>query len=177
MPQYRVRISILEPAGVAATVIPATFAWPGRVVSRSEEVVDTRVVVRPTGRTDESEYEVLSPRGDILEAGITSAADARKIAAGVRLRRLFVVVEANADKLGSLRAVADTVGQQIATGGRSFLGSNVRELAASQRGGGSGIGALLGLVAVAGLFAYVNRSPSPTLSAAPCAPCARKRMR
>lgn len=176
MPQYRVRISILEPAGVEATTVPASFAWPGRVLSRSEEVFDARVNVRPTDRAGESEYEVLSPRGDILEFGITDTSDARKIAAGVRLRRLLLVVEANADKLASLRSVAGTLGQQIATGQRSFLGSGVRELpATSQPSAGSGFGVLLGLVAIAGVFAYVNRSPSPALSAAPCAPCARKK--
>lgn len=175
MPQFRVRISVLEPAGVAATVVPASSVWPGRVLSRSEEVFDARVVVRPTERAGESEYEVIGPRDAILETGITDTSDARKIATGVRLRRLLLVVDANVDKLASLRSIAETLGQQLATGGRTFVGSSVREIPAQIQRAGSGIGVLLGLVAIAGVFAYVNRSPSPALSAAPCAPCARKK--
>lgn len=61
-----------------------------------------------------------------------------------------------------------------ANGGFVLYGLSLRNLAAPRV---SGIGVLFGLVAIAGVLAYVNRSPSPALSAAPCAPCARKRKR
>jgi len=73
--------------------------------------------------------------------------------------------------------------QQIARALHTYLAANggfvlynlsLRNLAAPRA---SGIGVLFGLVAIAGVLAYVNRSPSPALSAAPCAPCARKRKR
>jgi hypothetical protein len=153
--QFRVRLSVLEPSGVNMTTIPETVSWPGRVLSREDEVVPVRVVLTPGENAGENNYTVLNPAGAVLEAGAGyRAADAARIASSTKLRRIVLVIEANEDAIGRLRGAADAVGQQIATGGRSFVGANVRALPARA---GTGLGVVLGLLGLFGLGYYINK--------------------
>jgi len=152
--QFRVRLSVLEPPGVNATSLPAT-TWPGTIVSREDEVVPVRVVITPSERAGENDYTVLNPAGVALETGTGYlAADAARIASATRLRRIVLVVNADADAASRLSSAAAATGRALETGGRTFVGESVRALPARA---GSGLGVFLGLLGLLGLGYYINK--------------------
>lgn len=149
--QFRVRLSVLEPPGVNATSLPATASWPGTVVSRTDELVDVRVTTEPSGRAGEIAYTVSTPSGGFLEGGVARAAG---FATYTRMRRIVLVIEANADAAPRLLSAAAVVGRALETGGRTFVGENVRAIPARA---GSGLGVFLGLLGLLGVGYYITK--------------------
>jgi hypothetical protein len=164
------------------------------VLDRGESIADDGLTADITTSMPGAQGTMLFPR---LNASIetSSPSEATRTAEVEALRPLLARVT-NVSKIETVlslpgeisetkrreiyrRIAADLVQYLRANGGFLLQGLSVRlvpaQVPAQIQRAGSGIGVLLGLVAIAGVFAYVNRSPSPALSAAPCAPCARKK--
>ena len=149
---YRVRLSVLEPPGANPTATP-TLPAGATVGARSDELVDVRATTTGTGRDGEVAWELLTPSGGIVEAGVGDEAWARRIASATKLRRISFTVSSTLP-LAQVRALVDGAAPAVAVGGRTLVGTSVRQIEEPQS---SGWGWFLGLLAFAGVT-YAARS-------------------